>query len=107
IREQNLDHEHADIAQNLNSLALNYWYENKFEKAEPLYERALSISLNHPKLGPEHDQTLFIRNNQALLYRSQRKYEEAKKQNLDVLRIRKEKFGPKHPEILQFLHNSK
>lgn len=101
IRQQNPNSKPEEIAQSLNRLGLNYWYmgyrgkESKerrdefYEKARELFSRALPIS--EEMSGPEDQLTLNIRNNQALLYRSQGKYEDAITINKQVLAIRQGK----------------
>lgn len=43
MRESTLGPDHLDLAQSLNNLAALYNDRKQFNKAEPLYERALDI----------------------------------------------------------------
>jgi nephrocystin-3 len=43
MRESVMDPDHPDIAQSLNNLAALYNDRKQYDKAEPLYERALKI----------------------------------------------------------------
>ncbi len=73
IWEQQLGPEHPQVAHPLNNLASLYHVQGKYAKAEPLCQRALSIreqqlGLQHPdtvaslkQLGPEHPNTVTIR----------------------------------------------
>ena len=45
MREITLGPDHPDLAQSLNNLAALYNDRKQFDKAEPLYERALEIRL--------------------------------------------------------------
>lgn len=45
MREATLGSDHPDIAQSLNNLAALYNDRKQYDKAEPLYERALQIRL--------------------------------------------------------------
>ena len=45
MREAVLPRDHPDLAQSLNNLAALYHDRKQFDKAEPLYERALQLRL--------------------------------------------------------------
>ena len=60
--------EHPKTAASLNNLALLYYNQRKYAKAEPLYQRALAI--REKVLGPEHPDTATSLNNLAVLYES-------------------------------------
>jgi tetratricopeptide (TPR) repeat protein len=55
IWEKQLGENHHDVAQSLNNLAGLYESQGKYEEAEPLYQRAITIFLE--KLGENHPNT--------------------------------------------------
>ena len=59
MREAVLPRDHPDLAQSLNNLAALYHDRKQFDKAEPLYERALQLRL---KVTQHHlvDQTVVL-----------------------------------------------
>ncbi len=67
IREAQLGADHPDTATSLNNLAGLYDAMGQYEKALPLYERALAIS--EAQLGADHPSTATSLNNLAGLYR--------------------------------------
>jgi tetratricopeptide (TPR) repeat protein len=67
--------EPPDGATSLNNLGALYYSQRQYEKALPLYERALRIQ--EQVLGPEHPHTATSLNNLADLYQKQGRYEEA------------------------------
>ncbi|HEY4033613.1 MAG TPA: toll/interleukin-1 receptor domain-containing protein, partial [Ktedonobacteraceae bacterium] len=95
--------EHPEIATTLNNLALLYCDQSKYEQAEPLYQRALTIT--EEKLGAEHSSTATIVDNLANLYRSQGKYELAGPLYQRALTIREKVRGTDHPETAITLNN--
>jgi tetratricopeptide (TPR) repeat protein len=60
--------DHPDTATSLNNLAKLYGNQGKYEQAEPLYQRALSI--DERALGPQHPTTQRIRANYTRLLRT-------------------------------------
>jgi tetratricopeptide (TPR) repeat protein len=75
--EDRLGPEHPYTAQSLNNLAGLYRDQERYEEAEPLYQRALEIA--ERVLGPEPPNTAKTLNNLAELYRDQGRYEEAER----------------------------
>ncbi len=75
IREQALGPDHPSFATSLNNLALLYRAQDRFEEAESLYQR--SVSIKEQALGPDHPALAASLNNLANLYRDQGRYEEA------------------------------
>ena len=55
MREAVLPEDHPDLAQSLNNLAALYHDRKQYDKAEPLYERALQLRL---KVCPSNVQTI-------------------------------------------------
>ena len=68
---QELGPDHPDTAESLNNLAILYFYQGKYEQAEPLYQRALAIY--EQQLGALHPNTATSLNNLAALYNTQGK----------------------------------
>jgi tetratricopeptide (TPR) repeat protein len=75
IREKALGSEHPDLAWSLNGLAELYRTQAQYEKAEPLYQRALAIFEN--VLGPEHPDEATCLENYALCLRAVDRSQEA------------------------------
>jgi len=67
-KEPEIGHEHLGVATTLNNLAVLYKNMGAYEKALPLYQRALDIC--EKVLGPEHPYVATTLNNLAELYRS-------------------------------------
>ncbi len=65
------------FATTLNNLARLYRAQGRYDEAEPLYQRSLTI--NEKALGPEHPHTAGILNNLAGLYQTQGRNEEAER----------------------------
>ena len=65
--EKVLGPQHPDVATTLNNLAGLYRQMGDYEKALPLYQRALEIS--EKVLGPQHPDVATTLNNLAGLYR--------------------------------------
>jgi Tetratricopeptide repeat len=63
------------VATSLNNLALLYYGQGQYAKAEPLYQRSLAIA--EKALGPEHPEVATSLNNLAALYRAQGQYAKA------------------------------
>ena len=66
---------HPDTATGLNTLAMLYYSQGKYEQVEPLLKRALLIW--EEVLGPIHPNITASLNNLAMLYHRQGKYERA------------------------------
>lgn len=87
----------------LNNLALSYFNEGKYDKAEPLYLRALKIKKK--KLGDKHPEFANTLNNLAFLYLYQNKYDEAEPLLLKSLEINKKVLGENHPNYANSLNS--
>ena len=72
MRESVLGADHSDIAQSLNNLAALYNDRRQFDKAEPLYERALKIRSKHS--SPDSPGVAAIIKHLAMLYKKLVKY---------------------------------
>ncbi|HEX8195301.1 MAG TPA: tetratricopeptide repeat protein [Pyrinomonadaceae bacterium] len=90
-------------AEMLNDLATLYQSQNKYEKAKPLYKKALQI--RKQILGEDHPETANTYNNLAVLLFSQRKYKEAEPLLKKALQIREEVLGKNHPDTATSYNN--
>jgi len=95
--------EDYQFAFSLNQLAFLYDSQGKYNEAEPLYLRSLSIV--EKQLGENHPDVASNLNNLAELYRNQGKYNEAEPLYLRSLAIRKKQLGENHPDFAQSLNN--
>jgi tetratricopeptide (TPR) repeat protein len=75
IKEQQLGADHPDVATSLNNLASFYYFQGRYNEAEPLFGRSLSI--REQQLGADHPDVANSLNNLAGLYESQGRYSEA------------------------------
>jgi tetratricopeptide (TPR) repeat protein len=98
-----LGEEHPDIAQSYNNLALLYDSMGDYEKAEPLYLKALKI--DQKVLGEEHPNTVASYNNLASLYHSMGAYKKAEPLYLKALKIWENVLGEDHPNTATFYNN--
>jgi tetratricopeptide (TPR) repeat protein len=95
--------EDPQFAFSLNQLAFLYNSQGKYNEAEPLYLRSLSIS--EKQLGENHPDVATSLNNLAELYRNRGKYEEAEPLYLRSLSIREKQLGENHPDVATSLNN--
>ena len=80
-----------------------YQDQGKYEQAEPLFQRALTIG--EKALGPEHPDVATGLNNLAALYHTQGKYEQAEPLLQRSLTILEKALGPEHPDVAISLNN--
>ncbi|PZV28257.1 MAG: pilus assembly protein PilF [Snowella sp.] len=95
--------EDVQFAFSLNGLAFLYYSQGKYDEAEPLYLRSLSIYEN--QLGENHPDFANSLNNLAALYHSQGKYDETEPLYLRSLSIREKQLGENHPDVATSLNN--
>ena len=76
---------HPHIATTLNNLATLYREQGHYDKAEPMFKRALSIQ--EKSLGTDHPHIAGTLNNLALLYQATNRESEAKKLEIRAARI--------------------
>ena len=95
IREKALGPGHPDTAASLNNLAGLYEALGAYDKALPLYQRALGIF--EKALGPEHPETATGLNNLARLHQAMGAYDQALPLYQRALQIREKALGPAHP----------
>lgn len=75
IWEKALGPEHPDVALSLNDLAQLYQAQGRYDEAEPLYERELTIAVK--RLGPHHPTTRKVLHNLSAPLRAQGRDREA------------------------------
>jgi tetratricopeptide (TPR) repeat protein len=95
--------EDDQFAFSLNKLAFLYENQGKYNEAEPLIVRSLSIYEN--QLGENHPYFAASLNNLAILYRKQGNYNEAELLYLRSLSINEKYYGEEHLEIARDLNN--
>ena len=91
------------MAESFNNLAELYRIMGSYDKAEPLYKRALGIF--EKALGPEHPDVATCLNNLAATYESLRSYAEAASLYQRALSIQKKVLGHEHPSLATTLNN--
>ncbi|NQU28384.1 MAG: tetratricopeptide repeat protein [Candidatus Marinimicrobia bacterium] len=101
VAQSNASEELKATAQN--ELAFHYKLIAQYEKAEPLYIRALEIK--EQSLGEDHPSVAKTLNNLALLYKSQGLYEKAEPLYLRALKIKEQSLGEDHPSVATTLNN--
>lgn len=82
----------------LENLAQVYWKREKYDKAEPLCKRILSMS--EKLLGKDHIDVARAANNLALVCERQSKYTEAAVLYQEALRVMELTLGTDHPDVL-------
>lgn len=93
-----LPEQHPDVAQSLNNLAAVYFYQGRYQEAEPLYVQALDLLKDLlPEQHPNIAQSL---NNLARLYQSQSRYKEAEPLYVQAFEIYKRSLGSEHPQTI-------
>ncbi len=93
--------ENPQFAFSLNGLATLYYSQGKYNEAEPLYRRSLSI--REKQLGENNPDFAQSLNNLAGLYISQGKYNEAEPLYRRSLSIREKQLGENHLDFAQSL----
>lgn len=91
------------VATQLNNLAEAYRQKGRYNDAEPLHKRALSI--REQQLGTDHPHVAHSLNNIALLRQSQGRYGEAEPLYRRALLIQEQQLGVNHPDVANSLNN--
>jgi tetratricopeptide (TPR) repeat protein len=97
ITEQFYGKGHPQVADCLLELAIFYYSQNNFTKAEPLFLKV--IALRQQVLGIEHLDVTSIMLDLAAIYNKQGLYAKAELILLQVLEIKQKLLGDAHPEI--------
>ena len=95
--------ENIEFAVSLNNLARLYYFQGRYNDAEPLFLQSLDIYKR--QLGNDHPDVALSLNNLALLYESQGRYNDAEPLFLQSLDIYKRQLGNDHPDVAQSLNN--
>ncbi len=101
--EKQLGENHLDVASCLNNLGLLYKFQGKYETAEELYLRSLSI--REKQLGENHPDVALSLNNLGTLYDDQGKYDKSESFLLKSLSIRERCLDANHLDIAQSNNN--
>ena len=103
IDEKALGTDHPSVARDLNNLGLLYKALGDYDKAEPLYERALEI--DEKVLGPDHPNVAIRLNNLGSLYNNLGDYDKAEPLYKRALEINEKALGPDHPSTVLCRNN--
>ncbi|UCE58766.1 MAG: serine/threonine protein kinase [Phycisphaerales bacterium] len=103
IRLKELGEGHPDTLDSMNTLALLYKYQGRFDEAEPLYVRTLQV--RQRVLGGEDPQTLETMNNLAVLLWSRGRLDEAEELHRKALAIRRRVRGAEDASTLSSMAN--
>jgi tetratricopeptide (TPR) repeat protein len=100
---ENAGPEDPRLAATLNTLAVLYYSQKKYAKAEPLYQRVMKLL--EQTVGPEHPTLATTLNNLAVVYEAQDKYDEAALLYQRALTLIEHTLGPDHPNLAAALDN--
>jgi CHAT domain-containing protein/Tfp pilus assembly protein PilF len=103
ISERVLEPGHPDVAVPINGLAILYYYEGDYAKAESLHQRALAI--REKALGPNHPDVATSLNGLGNIYWNKGDYAKAESLHHRALAIREKALGPNHPDVAISLNN--
>jgi len=103
ISERVLEPGHPDVAVPINGLAILYYYEGDYAKAESLHQRALAI--REKALGPNHPDVATSLNGLGNIYWNKGDYAKAESLHQRALAIREKALGPNHPDVAISLNN--
>ena len=103
ITEQELGHEHLQVASFLNSLGTLYHRQGRYELAESMYQRALHI--REQNLDPQDPQIAYLLGNLGRLYKDQGRNELAESCYKRVLHIFEQNLDPQDPQVARILNN--
>jgi tetratricopeptide (TPR) repeat protein len=93
------------LCKSLESLAEVYWKQGKYDQAEPLSRRVLSIY--EAVLGEHHPDVGFVANNLGMLYHAQGDMPKAASLYERALPLLASKLGPQHPSVFNLETNLK
>ena len=102
--QKELSPEHALLVMSLYNLGFLYFQQTKYERTEPLYQRALAIAEKHPA-GIEPFYEAMIQESLGSLYRAKSEYAKAEPLYQRALKIREQTQGADDPSYLATLNN--
>jgi tetratricopeptide (TPR) repeat protein len=105
IRERALGPNQFEVGVSLNDLGTLYLQERKYEDAEKVLTRALTIMRGERKLGPTHPFAATVMGNLARAYADQGKFAEAEPLYRKSIEIEEKTLGPEHPDVAVGLTN--
>ncbi len=91
------------VATSLSNLARRYTFQGSYDRAEPLYLRALAIQ--EATLGKSHSQVAFTLDDLAQVYQEQGLYDRAEPLYLRALAIHEAALGKSHPFAVSAISN--
>ncbi|PNW77316.1 hypothetical protein CHLRE_10g431150v5 [Chlamydomonas reinhardtii] len=97
-REDQLGPAHPDVAEACSNLAILYNQKGEYDKALPLYERALKIYEKH--FGKDHPEVAHTLTDLAVLHLEQGREEVGRPLLERALLIQEKALGPDHPDVL-------
>lgn len=103
LDEQRLGRDHPDVARDLEALALNAFFANKYAEAVPLLNRA--IALRTKAQGSLHPKVTEDLNMLGAIAYLQRDSAAAERYYRQVLRSDEQVLGPDHPDLAITLNN--
>jgi tetratricopeptide (TPR) repeat protein len=86
----------------LNSFGMNYYYQGKMSKSQPLFEAARQIYSADPTLQIDLAQTL---NNLAQVHRYRHRSDKAEELYREALAVAETAVGSEHPDLIVLLDN--
>ncbi len=93
-----------ELGEYLFNLAVLYRDQGNFDKAEPLFQRALTIS--EKSLGPENSISAKVLHHSAILHRKRGDLAKAESLYERALKMAEKTLGPEHPDIAITLGDS-
>jgi tetratricopeptide (TPR) repeat protein len=99
----NLGDSHTLTLNVMSSLGGHYYDRRQYDKAEPLFARALEV--RRRELGADHPDTLASLNHVALVHKGRRQYKEAVELFEQVLAGRRARLGPTNLDTLRTMNN--
>jgi centrosomal protein CEP104 len=96
-REAELGKNHPDVAVALTDLAALYSEKDKFEEAQPLYERALRVQ--EKTLGAEHQDTVQTLTDLAICHLDQGNNDVGRPLLKRALVLQEQALGPSHADV--------
>ncbi|MEM7156485.1 MAG: tetratricopeptide repeat-containing serine/threonine-protein kinase [Myxococcota bacterium] len=85
------------------ALAQLHLEKGEYDRAQPLYERALEIRTR--VLGPDHPQVAWSTNDVANIHTKKGAFDEAMERYQRAMEIHREALGPDHPDVAQVQSN--
>jgi eukaryotic-like serine/threonine-protein kinase len=103
IQRANVENDHEEIANTLNTLGSVYWSDSKMEQARPYLSEALEM--RRRLYGNNHPDVFTSMNNYALVLKDLGEPEEAEKLYMETLEARRDYYGSEHAKVGVSLNN--